>query len=93
MGEIYKLAARYYDLGRELGVPSHELEKLRIQYGAVNIDQALNEMVLLWLRGHTSRTWQALVRAVDSKTGGNNHPLALEIASHHRACGTDAVSI
>ena len=87
--EVSPLKPRYFQLGRELGLPIiHEVETLHKQYGAVNYDdQALNDMILLWLRGRTSRTWQALVRAVDSETGGNNHPLALEIAGRHRAGG------
>ena len=85
INEIFTLKAKYYELGRELGVPVHELEKLQRQYGAVNIDQAFNDVLKLWLRGHSTRTWQALVRAVDSPAGGNDHPLALEIARRHRA--------
>ena len=87
LNEIHPLKPRYYQLGRELDVPVHELETLQKQYGAVSYDQAFNDMVLLWLRGRTSRTWQTLVRAVDSETGGKNHPLALEIASHHKIVG------
>ena len=81
--EVCTVKVRYFQLGVALGIPAHQLETLQKQYGAVNYDQALNDMILLWLRGRTSRTWQALVRAVDSETGGNNHPLALEIASRH----------
>ena len=85
--EVSPLKPRYFQLGRELGIPVHELETLQKQYGAVNFDQALNDVILFWLRGRTSRTWQALARAVDSETGGNNHPLALEIAGRHKAVG------
>ena len=85
MNEIWTLKARWYNLGRELGVPPHELDALMKQYGGFNFDQAFNDVVLLWLRGRSTRTWQALVRAVASETGGDNHPLALEIAGHHRA--------
>ena len=85
MNEIASLKAKYFELGRELGVPAYVLEKLQRQYGAVNIDQAFNDVVLLWLRGCSTRTWQALVRAVDSETGGSNHSLAMEIAGRHRA--------
>ena len=81
MDEISILKAMYFQLGRELEVPAHELDTLRIQYGAVNINQAFNDMVLLWLRGRSTRTWQALVKAVDKF----NHDLAKEIAGHHRA--------
>ena len=81
MNEISTLKARYYELGRDLGVPVHELDTLKKQYGAANFDQAFNDVVLLWLRGHSTRTWQALVRAVDKF----NHDLAMEIAGHHRA--------
>ena len=92
MNEIVPLKAKYYELGRELDVPAHELEALRLKDGAVNFNQALNHMVLLWLGGRSTRTWQTLVRAVDSETGGSNHPLALEIAGRHRAVSSDSVS-
>ena len=82
--EVYPLKPRYFQLGRELGVPVHELETLQKQYGA-DFDQALNDIIVFWLRGRTSRTWHALARAVDSETGGNNPALALEIAGRHRA--------
>ena len=85
--EVSPLKPRYFQLGIALGIPVHELETLQIQYGAVNFDRCLIAVILLWLRYCTSRTWQALVRAVDSETGGNNHPLALEIASRHKAVG------
>ena len=85
MNETSPLKSRYFFLGRELGVPVNELEALQKTHGAVNLDQAFNDMILLWLRGRATRTWQALVRAVDSKDGGNNHPLALKIAANHRA--------
>ena len=84
MDEVYALTAKYYELGRELGVPAYELETLRTKYGANNLEQALNEVVLKWLRGRSHRTWRALVEAVVSPAGGNNHPLAKEIAHRHK---------
>ena len=83
--EISTLKAKCFELGREFDIPPHELETLKKQYGAFNFDKAFNDMILLWLRGRSTRTWQALVRAVDSETGGNNRPLALEVAGRHRA--------
>ena len=85
MSELYSLTVKYYELGRELGVPAHELEILRTTYGANNLEQALNDVVLKWLRGRSPRTWRALVEAVDSPAGGNNHALAVTIAHRHRA--------
>ena len=79
--EISTLKARYYDLGIYLCVPAHELDRLKEQYGAVNITQAFNEMVQLWLTGDSTRTWQALVKEVDKF----NHDLAMKIAGNHRA--------
>ena len=84
MREVGTLVARYPQLGRELGVPPHELERLQRQYG-VNMDQAIHEMVLLWLRGRSPRTWQALVRAVANPAGGNDFALAGKIAASHEA--------
>ena len=48
---------------------------------------ALNDMLLLWLcqkynvEKFGPPTWRGLVKAVDKKTGGNNHQLAKKIAS------------
>ena len=84
MDEVYPLTARYYELGRKLGVPAYELETLRTEYGANNLEQALNEVVLKWLRGRSPRSWRALVEAVASPAGGNDCPLAMEIARAHR---------
>ena len=87
MREIGTLVARYQQLGRELDVPAHELERLQMQYGP-NVDQAFFDMVLLWLRGRAPRTWQALVRAVANPLGGNDDVLAKMIAAHHKAGST-----
>ena len=84
MREIGTLVVRYQQLGRELGVPAHELQMLQMQYG-VNVSQAFNDMVLLWLRGRAPRTWQALVRAVADPLGGNDDALAKTIAARHKA--------
>ena len=84
MREIGTLVARYQQLGRELGVPAHELQKFQMHYG-INVDQAFNDMVLLWLRGRAPRTWQALVRAVANPLGGNDDALAKKITAHHKA--------
>ena len=84
MREIGTLVARYQQLGRELDVPAHELERLQMQYGP-NVDQAFFDMVLLWLRGRAPRTWQALVKAVANPLGGNDDVLAEKIAARHKA--------
>ena len=84
MREISTLVAKYRQLGQELGVPAHELERLQMQYG-FNIDQAFNDMVLLWLRGRAPRTWQALVKAVADPQGVNDDALAKKIAARHKA--------
>ena len=84
MDEVYSLTAKYYELGRELGVPAYELDTLRTEYGANNLEQALNEVVLKWLRGRSHRTWRALVKAVESPAGGNDHSLAMKIGCNHK---------
>ena len=88
MEEISSLTAKYYPLGVELGVPPGELDKLKIQYAACNIDQAFTDMVLLWLRGKSTRTWQALVTAVDKF----DHGLAMTIAGRHRVDTVSSVA-
>ena len=84
MREVGSVVPRYPQLGRELGVPPHELQRLQMQYG-VNPDLAFNDMILLWLRGCSTHTWQALVRAVANPAGGNDFALARKIAARHEA--------
>ena len=58
-----------------------------------SIDQALNDMLLVWLRQryntgiHRAPTWQRLVEAVNSPYGGNNTSLAMTIADKHLVTG------
>ena len=58
-----------------------------------NVDQALNDMLLVWLRQryntgvHRAPTWQRLVEAVNSLSGGNNPSLAISIANKHLVTG------
>ena len=86
--EVSSLKAVYYQLGLELGIPPSELDAVRETHSR-NLDQALTEVLLLWLRRcpgiHApSPSWQSLVKAVDSLNGGNYHGLAVDIASRHR---------
>ena len=89
--EVSSLKAKYYELGIALGLPAGELDAVKSAYHH-NIDHALSEVLLLWLRekSATSKTlpptWQSLVRAVDSPTCGN-HMLAMTISSRHSATG------
>ena len=87
---IVEVSAKYYDLGVQLDIPAYELDKLPSYY---DVNKAFNDMVHLWLKGvsnkrgteRTPPSWRSLVRAVASRTGGNNYALAERIASEHRA--------
>ena len=85
---------KYYQLGLALGLPVGELETIKTGFPH-NIDQALTEMLLLWLRqkydtvSHGCPTWQGLVRAVINQTHGNNYALAMDIASNHHKQSKD----
>ena len=58
-----------------------------------SIDQALSDMLLVWLRQrynigiHGAPTWQRLVVAVSSPSGGNNPSLAIGITNKHLVTG------
>ena len=89
--EVSSLKAKYYELGIALGLPAGELDAVK-SANHHNIDHALTQVLLLWLRGKSAAsetqppTWQSLVRAVDSRTCGN-HMLAMTIASRHSVSG------
>ena len=90
MGEIIAIKARFYAIGRTLGLPPGELNAIR-QSNTLDPEQGLNDIVLVWLhqKYNVERfgppTWRRLVEAVDNPAGGNNHTLAITIASHHPA--------
>ena len=79
------ISAAYYALGRTLRLSPSDLDRIR-QENYQNTQQALNEVLLLWLRQvyaaekHGPPTWEMLVKAVSKDTGGNNKALAKKIA-------------
>ena len=83
--EVVSLKPVYYQFGLELGVPPSELDTVKVTYNQ-NLDQALTEVLKLWLRrcSTVEPTWQSLVKAVESPSGGSNYRLAVGIASRHR---------
>ena len=87
--EVSSLKPVYFQLGIALGVPPSEVEAIKNSCHH-NPEQALTEVLLKWLRGHStassvmSPTWQNLVKAVDSPTC-NSRLLAQDIASRHSA--------
>ncbi len=82
------IKAGYYQLGIELGLPPGELQAIQ-QTNSQNVAQALTQVLLTWLRQeysierHGPPTWQRLVEAVGSPSGGSNYALAMDIASRH----------
>ena len=86
--EVSTLKSSYYSLGVALGIHVSELDAVRSQCSH-DVQQALTEVLKLWLRKNystsntTPPTWQGLVTAVASPSGGNNRGLAMDIASHH----------
>ena len=87
--EVLSIQSLFYQLGRSLKLKSVDLDHAQ----CINSDteRALQAVLLLWLnqKYNVERfgppTWQMLVRAVDMKSGGNDHELAKEIASRHPA--------
>ena len=89
LDEVSTLKAVYYSLGVALGIHVSDLDAVKTQYSQ-NVKQALTEVLKLWLMknystSHTTPpTWQSLVKAVASSSGGNNRGLAMDIASRHQ---------
>ena len=90
--EVVTIKSTYYHLGLELGLSPGELDPMRMT-STYSIDQALSDMLLVWLRQryntgiHGAPTWQRLVEAVNSPSGGNNPLLAMTIANKHLVNG------
>ena len=72
----------YYALGRGLGLKVDILESIQRQWESKDLDRALSEVLLAWLRSEKP-TWQMLVRAVADQGGLNEPALARNIASRH----------
>ena len=87
MEEIELLQSVYYPFGQSLRLNIADLKAICDAYP--NADQALEEVILLWLdkkynvEKFGKPTWRMLVEAVDRKRGGNNHELAKKIATKH----------
>ena len=87
MEEIESLQSVYYPLGQSLRLDIADLKAIHDAYP--NADQALEEVILLWLEKkynvekYGPPTWRMLVKAIDRKKGGNNHELAKIIASKY----------
>ena len=87
--EVISRRSSYYALGRGLGLPVDILESIQRQYESTDLGQALNEVLLAWLRQRYNTeelgrpTWQMLVRAIADQGGLNDPALAREIASRH----------
>lgn len=70
---------------------SDKLETIHKRYPDHDTEQALNDVLLLWLNKQYNverfgpPTWRMLVEAVNKKSGGNNYELAKQIASNHPA--------
>ena len=86
--ELWTIKANYYQLGMALGLPVGELQTIR-QSNLQNIAQAFTEVLLTWLKQlyntekYGAPTWQRLVEAVDSPSGGNDHALSVKMAEKY----------
>ena len=88
MTEIITAKARFYAIGRALGLPPGELSSVRSS-NTQDHELQLNDVLLVWLRQKYnverfgSPTWQKLVEVIDNPAGGNDHRLAKAIALRH----------
>ena len=92
MEEVVSIKSLYFSLGLSLRLRVADLKNIREAYPSESdANSALIDVLLLWLhqKYNVQRfgqpTWKMLVEAVDKETGGNDHELALKIASHHPA--------
>ena len=86
--EVWNLRSVYYALGVELGIHPSDLDTIKME-NSQKLEQALTDVLNLWLRksylvsNTQPPTWQSLVKAVASPSGGNDRGLARDIASRH----------
>jgi hypothetical protein len=98
MEEVLVIKSMFFALGRSLRLRNDNLEAIRKKYPNEFDQQALNDVLLLWLKKEYNvgrfgpPTWRMLVEAVNKESGGNDHKLAKKIASKHPA-GNIRVSI
>ena len=92
MEEVASLKSLYYSLGRALNLKTADLRAIRNAFPSESdAELALEDVLLLWLNQkydveiHGRPTWKMLVKAVDMKSGGNDHELAERIALNHPA--------
>ena len=85
------IRSAFYSFGRSLKLKFDDLRAIREDYlKDSDVEIALENVLVLWLdqkydvKKHGLPCWRALVKAVDSEAGGNNHELAVKIASNHR---------
>ena len=98
MEEVLDIKSMYFDLGQSLRLRNDDLEAIRKKYPSHDTKQALNDVLLLWLKKQYNvkkfgpPTWRMLVEAVKKKCGGNDLKLAKQIASNHAAAGSYIIS-
>jgi hypothetical protein len=91
MEEVLDIKSMCFALGRSLRLRNDNLEAIRKKYPDHDAEQALNDVLLLWLNKEYNverfgpPTWRMLVEAVNKKSGGNNYELAKQIALNHPA--------
>ena len=87
MSELITVKARFYAIGRALGLPMGELDSIRLS--SQDHELQLNDILCVWLRQKYdverfgNPTWRKLVEAIDDPAGANDHRLAKTIALHH----------
>ena len=86
---LIRTAAKYYGIGISLGLSADKLESIRLK-SLGDPELAIGEVISTWLRQsydvqrHGLPSWRRVVKAVDSRAGGNNYVLAQEIASKYQ---------
>ena len=87
ISELITVKARFYAIGRALGLPMGELNSIRSS--SQDHELQLNDVLYVWLcqKYNVERfgnpTWRKLVEAIDDPAGANDHRLAKTIALRH----------
>lgn len=96
MEEVATLRSRYFQFGIALGLAADDLEATKEEYSH-NVEQALNRVILLWLRQkydvqkHGLPSWRKLVKVISSSSGGQNPALAKTIAFRHQGVSFEPI--
>lgn len=85
---VFDIKIKWYNLGLQLGISASRLDEIKQQFS--QLDDALREMLRVWLKQQESCTWITLARTLRKKSV-DGEELAREIESNYCAIPHEGV--